>query len=210
MQPQFIQNSLPPLQQPKKAPECSVVFLERGGETVKGVLTVPEFQHAVVFSSPGARHRNRRSLFTANSLPLPRSTPPSSSARFLSFFLSSQSALMDYRHRSPAPSSPPHMGQICTNLTPNHMAHGLLLFLTSCTPTSSLSSAPHEHTVFPTYLPMCNTCTVKPSDQPTQPHTNTHPHTPRNTSEHTDHNLLHITVAPVWVFCCCFHCSGLV
>lgn len=42
LRPYFIQNSLPPLQQPKKAPEYSVAFLECGGETVKGVLTVPE------------------------------------------------------------------------------------------------------------------------------------------------------------------------
>lgn len=66
---------------------------------------------------------------------------------FLSISVSSDGLQTDGRTRpgpslpQTVPSSHAHIGQICTNLTPNHMVC-FLLFLTSCTPTPSLSSAP--------------------------------------------------------------------
>ena len=166
-----------------------LLFLECGGETVKGVLKVSEFVStgAVVLFYQVHKRCNRFShcllltpfrycsyLLFLHCLSI--SLPPSDSLK-----LTCSNFLLFLHNRFP-PSDQP-------NLYPSDKSDDVfLLFFTSCPPTSSLSSVLGVHTVFPTYMPctMCNTFIV------------THAHTLSNT--HTDHSAVHITVALVFVW----------
>lgn len=157
------------------SPGFVLLFLECGGETVKGVLKVSEFVStgAVVLFYQVHKRCNRFShcllltpfrycsyLLFLHCLSI--SLPPSNSLS-----LTCSDFLLFLHNRFP-PSDQP-------NLYPSDKSDDVfLLFFTSCPPTSSLSSVLGVHTVFPTYMPctMCNTFIV------THAHTLKHTHTP--------------------------------